>query len=85
MKKNTDFIIPRLLPERLLLCRKYVALNTRKMTSTRPDLYESFNENNVKFEFQISPISFEAGGEQLRGFAELGFGNYLMAAGLKLY
>jgi len=22
MKKNTDFIIPRLLPERLLLCRK---------------------------------------------------------------
>ena len=41
-------------------------------------------ENNMKFEFQISPISFEAGGEQLRGFAELGFGNYLMAAGLKL-
>lgn len=30
----------------------------------------------MKFEFQISPISFEAGGEQLRGFAELGFGNY---------
>ncbi|MBO4332883.1 MAG: hypothetical protein J5875_06925 [Paludibacteraceae bacterium] len=74
--------------ERVAMYSKFaigVALNTRKMTSTRPDLYESFNENNVKFEFQISPISFEAGGEQLRGFAELGFGNYLMAAGLKLY
>lgn len=60
------------------------AINLRDMNSINNDLYASFEESSAQFEMQISPISIEAG-SRLRGFAELGFGNYLFAAGLKFY
>lgn len=58
--------------------------NMRDMSSINEDLFDSFNETNAQFEMQISPICFEAGGK-FRGFAELGFGNYIFSAGLKYY
>ncbi|MCQ2217893.1 MAG: hypothetical protein MJZ33_05340 [Paludibacteraceae bacterium] len=61
------------------------AINVREMNSERTDLMASYNENKAKFEFQVSPICLEAGGSQLRGFAELGCGNYLFSAGMKYY
>lgn len=60
------------------------ALNMRDMNSINEDLYASFDDTNAQFEMQISPICFEAGG-RIRGFAELGFGNYLFSAGMKYY
>lgn len=60
------------------------ALYKRNMKSINEELYASFDDTKAQFEMQISPICFEAG-SQLRGFAELGFGNYLFAAGMKYY
>lgn len=60
------------------------AFNTRDMNSIDENTLASFDDANVQFEKQISPICFELG-DRFRCFAELGFGNYLFSAGIKYY
>jgi len=61
------------------------ALNTREMTTLHSELHSSIDENRIKLELQLSPFCLEVGSSQLRGFAELGIGNYLFSIGMKYY